>query len=204
VAWTKRKIIGSGVGAIAILVGAAIGVILLVRPIAITEAFFTHNHCMKTLDGALEQYALENGGRFPTHTNGYGDALLLLHKYQAFLSGPGFSETVFDRAAADGTNVPEEKCGRVYVQGLSKKSNPAIAIVFDKRASPGDHLHGFRRLWAPMGRDVLYVESHPDYGWFVEESDWEEFARKQIELLVADGMRRDVAEEFYAATRVKR
>src|SRR5687767_6042384 len=127
-----RKCIRGTVVALFAAVALTVGVTLLIRPIALTEALFQHNHCIKILDGALQQYASEHNGQFPTHTNGYGDALLLLHHFQPFFSGPGYSEDVFRKALMSGGDVPESQCGRVYVQGLRESSNPEIAIVFDK------------------------------------------------------------------------
>jgi len=39
-----------------------------------------HRHCMKMAGFVLSDYAREHGGVFPYHTNGFGDALLLLVK----------------------------------------------------------------------------------------------------------------------------
>jgi hypothetical protein len=39
-----------------------------------------HQHCMKIAGMTFLGYASEHGGAFPYHTNGFGDALLLLVK----------------------------------------------------------------------------------------------------------------------------
>jgi len=147
--------------------------------------------------GALTQYALDHAGRFPEHTNGYGAALLLLVPTNAnwsVLTGPGYDSNADKNWLGTGAGVPESQCGRVYVQGLSMNSNPEIAILFDKLPSPGDHCHFFKRLWAAPQRDVCLVS-----GWQqVKESEWPEFARKQIELLVKEGFDRAKAEALYA------
>src|SRR5688572_977181 len=48
------------------------------HPLVFNESFLSHAHCMKGTGLGLMGYAHEHGGQFPFHTNGYGDALLLL------------------------------------------------------------------------------------------------------------------------------
>jgi hypothetical protein len=94
-----------------------------------------------------------------------------------------------------GAELSEEDCGRVYVQGLTRKSNPEIALLFDKLPTPGgDHCHFPMRLWAPLGREVWLVGTAMH---FIREQDWPDFARAQVELLVADGFDRREAERLY-------
>jgi hypothetical protein len=113
------------------------------------------------------------------------------------LTGPGYDATPLREAKETGSDLPEEECGRVYIQGLTKKINPEIAVLFDKLPTPGgDHCPLPFRLWASLGREVLYI------GWgqsFVLERDWPEFTRKQVELLVQEGMERQEAERLYAS-----
>ena len=187
---------------------AAVVIFVRLNPVVFNESFFMHAHCNRILDGALLMYAREHGGRFPVHTNGYGDALLVLDPYgNPPLSGPCFSESLFDDARKTGGDIPEEKCGRVYVQGLSTTNDGRIAIAFDKVATPGDHTHFFKRFKAPWGRDVLYVGDYKDgamesneFGGFVLEKDWPAFCAKQIELLVKAGIPKAMAEAYYAPT----
>ncbi|MEW6159906.1 MAG: hypothetical protein AB1813_20945 [Verrucomicrobiota bacterium] len=151
---------------------------------------------------ALGIYAQENEGRFPLHTNGYGDALLLLLPHGAFpesLTGPGFDAAIFERASHSGGDVPENQCGRVYIPGLSETNNPAIAIFFDKLASPGgDHCHFFHRFTAPMGREVWTIGGSRR---FILERDWPSFMNEQLALLVEAGFTGTAAEQFYAETK---
>jgi hypothetical protein len=92
-----------------------------------------------------------------------------------------------------GAHVPEERCTRAYVQGLSDTNNPEIALVFDRYPTRGgDH---FRRPWGPRLRDVGMLDGSMVS---VREEKWPEFRRKQIELLVAEGISRTQAEELYA------
>ena len=141
-------------------------------------------------------YAHEHGGQFPFHTNGYGDALLLINNgWDAALTGPGYDTQVFERARKTGEDAPESEFGRVYVQGLRDTDNPEIAILFDKLPTPGDHCHGFRRLSAPLGREIWTIGSGMR---FILESRWPVFAKEQVELLVAAGIARAQAERYYS------
>jgi hypothetical protein len=112
------------------------------------------------------------------------------------LTGPGYDTTAFEEAGATNGNVPEERCGRVYVQGLRDTNSPEIAILFDKIASPGDHCGAFRRLRAPFGREVGYLAGSME---FVLNSRWPEFADKQIKLLEAAGIPKAEAERLYSS-----
>ena len=112
-------------------------------------------------------------------------------------TGPGYDPAPLREAKRTGRDLPEDECGRVYIQGLTRKSNPELALLFDKLPTPGgDHCHLPVRLWAPLGREVLLVGlGHT----FVRENDWPEFASKQVELLVQEGYDRQEAEWLYAS-----
>jgi hypothetical protein len=190
--WPKRLLIA--------LVLTVITCVVYIRthPLVFNESFFSHTHCMKQAIAALNQYAVGDYGKFPAHTNGYGDALLLLvpeYTPWSILTGPGYDVEADKQWKQSGANVPESECGRVYVQGLTRSNNPKIAILFDKIPNPGDHCHLFKRLWSPLKRDVGFVDG--DFQ-SVLESQWPEFAKSQIELLVKDGFDRATAEKLYA------
>ncbi len=193
----RRVVVLAGSAAVA---AAVSGLYIKTHPLVFNESFFDHAHCIVQTGLALRFYAAEHDGKFPFDTNGYGNALLLLTNYVAnfwgCLTGPGYDGKVFAVAAQTGQHIPEHECGRVYVQGLSETNEPEIALFFDKRASPGsDHCHGIHRLFAPLGREVWTVGcSHL----FIRESQWAEFAARQIEMLVAAGISRQRAEELYS------
>ena len=177
------------------LIAVLIVVYVLTHPLVFMEA---HQHCIKFAGLQLLQYADEHEGRFPFHAGGYGDALLLMDEecFQA-LTGPGYEAAPLLEAKKDHRELSEDECGRVYVQGLTTKSNPEIAQLFDKLPTPGgDHCHLPLRLWAPLGREVWFVGG---YSTFVPESEWPEFAKKQVDLLAKDGFDRDVAERLFAS-----
>jgi hypothetical protein len=157
-----------------------------------------HAHCIKVAGLQLEQYADQHDGRFPVHPRGYGNALLLMDEACFItLTGPGYDAAPLHEAKRNGHELTEEECGRVYVQGLTKKSNPEIALLFDKLPTPGgDHCHLPARLFAPLGREVWLVGMRDV---FVAEREWPEFARKQVELLAQEGFDRQEAERLFAS-----
>lgn len=168
------------------------------NPRIFNESFLWHAHCIKQVSGPLNSYTYSNRDAYPTHTNGYGDALLLVADDNSFffecLTGPGFSGDVFRKAKATGSNVNEAECGRVYVQGLKIDSNFGIALLFDKLPTPGDHCHGFSRFTRSFGREVLFVGGGHQ---FITTNAWPAFAEKQIKLLVEAGIPESVAKSYY-------
>ena len=154
-------------------------------------------HCIVGGGMELRIYANEHGGRFPYHTNGYGDALVLVTGvWDEALTGPGYNANVFKRVRATGKNAHESEFGRVYVQGLANTNDPKIALLFDKLPTPGgDHCRGLRRIWTPLAREVFTISGGKELIW---ERDWPAFAKKQIEMLVAAGVPRQQAEGYYS------
>jgi hypothetical protein len=169
------------------------------HPLIFNESFFSHAHCIVIADTIVHGYAEEHGGRFPSSTNGYGDALLLIVAEDPgsaiFLTGPCYNEKSFLNAIKSGGHLAESDCGRVYVQGLTVSNNPDIVILFDKIPTPGgDHCHGVDRFKMPLAREVLLIGGH-DY---VEEANWPQYSSNQVELLVQAGIPRKKAEELYS------
>jgi hypothetical protein len=167
------------------------------HPLVFNESLWGHAHCMPQAATALLTYARDHGGRFPYHTNGYGDALLLLTPDLAApycLTGPGYGTAAFDEALASGGHVDERRCGRVYVQGLSQTNDGMIAILFDKVAAPPDHCQFPRRLWHGFGRDVCFVDG---YWRSVPVELWAGFAAQQVDMLVEAGFTREQAQRLY-------
>ena len=78
---------------------------------------------------------------------------------------------------------------------LTLKSDPQIVILFDKLATPGgDHCSLPGRLFAAYGREVCFIDGHMQ---FIHETEWPDFAKEQIELLVKEGFKREDAEGLY-------
>jgi hypothetical protein len=168
------------------------------HPLVFNESLWQHAHCMPQAGLAFRQYATDHYGRFPYSPNGYGDALLLMSNEMGnswgALTGPGYHSEVFAAASRTGRHLPDQACGRVYVQGLSDTNNPEIAILFDKVAAPPDHCHFPRRLWWGFVREACFV----DGSWrMIPVAEWSGFARHQTELLAADGFPRAQAQQLY-------
>ena len=158
-----------------------------------------HQHCIKVAGTAFRLYAQDHGGALPFHTNGFGDALLLLVKEHqlpgvAWICGPGDDGSVLSNALVRGLDVPEEQCSRVYVQGLSETNDPMICILFDRRSVPGgDHSYGRGR---PI-REACMLDGSMDS---ISDERWPEFSRQQVKLLVAAGWTRQKAMSCYPET----
>ncbi len=157
-----------------------------------------HKHCIKIAGLALNNYADSHEGRFPFHPDGYGNALLQIDEDVLFvLTGPGYDDAPLRESKRENRPISEEECGRVYVQGLTQKSNHEIVILFDKLPTPGgDHCHFPDRFFRPLVREVVLVGGSMS---IVREEQWPEFAKKQIELLVREGVDRNEAERLYAS-----
>ena len=188
--FTKRRVVwGLGIG---------VPLLALMLFFVLMSIFFpAHEHCMKQTTLSLRTYALDHDGKFPFHTNGFGDAILLLLKELdepvGEFTAPGDDGSLYKECLKTGAHMPEERCTRAYVQGLSDANNPQIALVFDRYPTRGgDH---FRRPWGPLLREVAMLDGSMEV---IHEEKWPEFRRKQIELLVAEGISRAQAEKLYA------
>ncbi len=167
------------------------------------NVFHAHKHCIKQAGSALLMYAEEHHGNFPSDTNGSGNALLLLVRGGYLgdtngqysigpITGPGDDGRIFRETLQTGAAIPEQKCSRIYIQGLSRNNNPEIAILWDKKSSPGgDHWH---RPWGPLLREVSLLDGSMQV---IAEKDWAAFASNQVELLVRDGIARKTARHYY-------
>jgi hypothetical protein len=159
---------------------------------------YAHQHCLKGATLGLALYANDHEGRFPFHTNGFGDALLMLvtdtNDYARInvITGPGDDGEVYKTAMANHVDVPEEKCSRVYIQGLSETNDPRIAIIFDRYSTRGgDH---FRSPFRDPVREVGLICGSMEV---IRNEQWPEFSRKQIELLVQANLPRATAQAYY-------
>jgi hypothetical protein len=178
-----------------IIAGGLIALVLCLGAAWLHHLGKVHRHCMKIAGSVLRDYAREHGGVFPYHTNGFGDALLLLVREQPsnvpFICGPGDDGHVFSNALAHGLHVPAEQCSRVYVQGLTETNYPGICILFDRRSVPGgDHFYGSGK---PVREACLLDGSMQT----VPDARWAEFSRQQVDLLVAAGFKREKALQYY-------
>ena len=189
-----------------ILIGGAVVILFGIyyvrtHPLVFNESLWGHAHCMPQAASSFRMYAADHAGVFPYHTNGYGDALLMMTPERAwfyYLTGPGYDTSAFQEALDSGDNVDESRCGRVYVQGLSETNDAKIAILFDKVAAPPDHSHFPQRLWRGSVREVCFV----DGDWrAVPVERWPAFAEEQVSLLVQAGFAKEHALELYSQVR---
>jgi hypothetical protein len=182
---------------IAFVVGGICTFYVRTHPLVFNESFWGHAHCIVGGGLSLRVYAGEHHGKFPYHTNGYGDALLLVNDgWDASLTGPGYDTRVFKRARRTGEDAPENEFGRVYVQGLSDTDSAEIAILFDKLPTPGgDHCHGFSRVGRPLAREVWTIGSDRRV---IQESEWPAYSRRQVDLLIAAGIAPEQAARYYS------
>lgn len=192
----RHRIAILSISTVAVL-AIAITAFILRNPLVFSESFAGHQHCMKAATLELIAHAIDNGGRLPSHTNGYADAVMSINStFPAAFTGPGYSIAPVQAAWKEKKDIPESELGRVYVQGLIAADNPAIAVLFDKLPTPGgDHGSWFARFNAPLVREVGLLDGSMER---ILEKDWPEFSRKQIELLTTAGMSRQVAETYYA------
>lgn len=157
-----------------------------------------HQHCIKVAGMAFRTYAINHEGRYPSHTNGFGDALALLAVEQPEMAhnlvGVDDDGSRLLAAATNHTHLRDEVCTRIYVQGLGETNTSSLAILFDRYAVVGGDHHRGKGSYL---REVLFVG---DYVQEVALKDWPAFARSQVELLVQEGIVRPVAEAYYAPT----
>ena len=158
-----------------------------------------HQHCIQAAYLQFELYAEDHFGVYPSHTNGFGDALVLLEKTEPgaarSLVGVGDNENWILSAASNQLHVPVERCSRIYVQGLNRKSDPELALFFDRYAvRGGDHS---RSPSEPHLREVVFIGHGMSR---VTVKDRSAFASHQVDLLVKEGIERPVAESYYAPT----
>lgn len=166
------------------------------NPLVFNESFLSHAHCIKSAGMLLVNFAEQNGGQFPTDPRGYGNALLQFEPEEYYcLTATGYDEAVYHEAKQRGVLLQEKDCGRVYIQGLNNKSGSQVAILFDKRSTPGgDHCHLIARFSAPLGREVAFVDGHIE---FIPDTDWPAFVQKQLALLTAAGIPPAEAQRLY-------
>lgn len=195
--WSFKKIVirtFATAASLVVLLAVTVFFLAKIRP-DLFEQPHDHKHCMPQLGLALKQYSLDHDDKFPYSPTGYGDALLLLTEpYQKYpylsvgngdlFTGHGYDGKVFVEAYRNKTHVPEEKCGRVYVQGLTEKVDINVAFLFDKL--PSAHV-----------REVFFNGGQREW---IKESEWKDFAEKQIELLMKNGVSRETATSYYRET----
>lgn len=157
-----------------------------------------HEHCIKVASNILYAYADENDGKYPASDKGWGDALLKLastqdsNKWIPYFVGVDDDGSHLLEALANGTDVNEAVCTRVYVQGLNVDFPPNTAILYDRNSEPGGD-HGRCRLRERV-REVLTVDGSMER---IKEKDWPEYVEKQRKLLRSQGFDETRITEIY-------
>ena len=155
----------------------------------------TSGTCVRQIQISLAMYAETNNGVFPYHPDGYADAFLLLYpSYTSSckaLTGPYYNTSVLKATYESGGDVPEDVCGYVYIQGLSKSDNQNIIILFEKVASHGGW-HFSRGT--PLGRRAMTLGGERKY---LLNKDWDKIVSEQIKLLKEAGFDSKKAERYY-------
>jgi hypothetical protein len=155
-----------------------------------------HRHCIQGAGLAFRVYADKHQGNYPVHTNGFGDALLLLVKEGCLedvhtLCGPLDDGHVLREALTNGLPVPEAQCTRVYVQGLSMHDDSELCLLFDRDSHRGgDHSYGTGK---PL-REVLMADAM--FTRIIDEK-WPAFVSNQVRLLKAKGVTLEQIRRYY-------
>ena len=196
--WTRKRILRVAlvvaIPTCLVLAGGAYAVIF-------ANLFHAHEHCIKQLGTQLRLYSIDHDDKFPCHTNGFGDALVACLKHseitnQAFarvFTAPDDDAHLLIECLKTGAHLPEERCTRAYVQGLSETNNPGICLMFDRYPTRGGD-HG-RSPWGSPQREVCMLDGSMQK---LLEQNWPKFRADQIELLVTAGIQRETAEKLYA------
>lgn len=158
----------------------------------------SHKHCIKQATFTLLGYADRNQGRFPESDKGWGDALLELgvlqdrEMWMPSIVGVDDDGSHLIEAMTHGSDVEEDRCTRVYVQGLTEKSHSAIAILFDRESEPGGD-HSRNRFAEPVRELITVAGEHKT----IKDRDWIPYVEGQRKLLQEQGLTREIIAEVY-------
>ena len=190
----KQKKVKLGCFAVMLIVTSGLLIYIKTQPLVFNESWLEHAHCITQVGLALRMYSEANNDYFPYSKKGYADGLAKGAEYCSWIvTGPGYKSVLSEDFEKE--DIPEDLCGRIYIQGLKESDDCNIAILFDKLATPGgDHCHLPQRIWAPLGREVLFIDGHHE---FIINEQWDNFVQKQINLLVKTGIPKEKAEWYY-------
>jgi hypothetical protein len=91
--------------------------------------------CILIVGGALESYAADHDGRFPSGSDCPEASLSLIYSNYVdayLLRGKSVPLDVVQKALTINGKLGAESCGWHYVEGLTLSDNPEIAILWDK------------------------------------------------------------------------
>jgi hypothetical protein len=128
---------------------------------------------------ALEQYADDHGGRYPTGQPSPEACLSLLHDapYDVsaeVLRGKSVPVEVVQSILDRGGRLGPDTCGWHYVAGLTQNDDRRLAILWDKVG-----LGHFGERFGNGSREVLFVGGDIR---LIPEAEWSRFLEEQKEL----------------------
>jgi hypothetical protein len=141
---------------------------------------YGYSHCCdKQLMFALLQYAEEHGGNYPAGEATPEASLSLLYPDYAgasLLCGKTVPTEVAQQILDRGERLGPDSCGWHYVEGLTRRHDRRLGLLWDKVAGLG---HWGQRL-SDGARNVLLVDGQFRY---VPDAEWDAFLEEQAELL---------------------
>ncbi|SRR6266404_9619441 len=153
-------------------------VVIAIAAIVVYYYYFPYGYthcCDKQLMTALESYAGDHDGAFPSGEKSAEASLSLLHPKYATVDLIKGKTSSLDQALKnverDGC-LDAETCSWHYVEGLSLTDDPRFALFWDRE--PG--LGHFGQRFRDGSRTVFFVNGASRT---VPLSDWDEFLRQQ-------------------------
>jgi hypothetical protein len=134
--------------------------------------------CILGVDGALQAYAREHGGRFPSGGGCPEASLSLLYSnyIDAYtLRGKSVSLQRVEHALNANGKLGPESCGWHYIEGLTLADDPRVAIVWDKVG-----LGHNGEILKNGAHEVIFVGNARE---FIPSTNWAEFLKNQEELI---------------------
>lgn len=141
---------------------------------------YGHSHCcILGMSGALQNFAEDNGGRYPAGQASPEASLSLLYRSNYInaytLRGMTLPEQDVQRILQGGKLLGPESCGWHYVPGLTKADDPGLALLWCKQ--PLGH-NGQRTK--DGGRQVVFIGNGVEW---ISGDKWPAFLQEQQELL---------------------
>jgi hypothetical protein len=140
--------------------------------------------CDKILAMSLEEYAVAHNGAYPSGERWPEASLSLLYpKYLdivEILRGKTVPLDIVEKRLQKGEKLGPNSCGWHYVEGLTKKDDSRLGLVWDKTG-----LGHNGQLLQKGGHYVIFVNSDIKY---INGKHWDEFEDLQEILLLKKGL----------------
>jgi hypothetical protein len=135
--------------------------------------------CIIAMMSVLEQYAMENGGRYPTGGSSPEASLSLLCRSNYLdaytIRGMTVPENTVRKILDRGNLLGPDTCGWHYTDGLTRADDPRIALLYCKQPLG----HNGQRM-KDGGRQVVFVGANIEW---ISGDKWPAFIEEQKELL---------------------